>query len=193
MRKAFTLVLSGVLFFLPGNIVGGVQSQTKSQTSLHKKTVTRASTSAASKAGAGKARPAATRLVRTKSGRLTRVAVHAPPAPTFQTHPDSDRYVEIQKALADRGYFKGEPNGVWGDDSVDALRRYQAGASLPDDGKISALTLTGLGLGPRHDGSTASTVPAPEAPTAPSVVGSTTGPAASTPPPPTVLPPPLPF
>ncbi len=134
------------------------------------------------------ARPVTTRLVRTKSGRLTRVVVHSPPPPSYQTHPDPERYVEIQKALADRGYFKGEPNGQWGDDSVDALRRFQAASNLPDDGKISALSLSGLGLGPRHDGSTASTVPlptpdaaSPSVAPAPSIVGSTVGPAASAP------------
>lgn len=92
--------------------------------------------------------------------------------------------MEIQKALADRGYFKGEVNGQWGDDSTDALRRFQAGSNLPDDGRITALTLSGLGLGPRHDGSSASTVPLPAEVPAPSVTGSTVGPAASAPAPP---------
>ena|ERR1700761_1782509 len=82
----------------------------------------------------------------------------ATPRPTYQLHPDPERYQQIQQALADRGYFKGQVNGQWGDDSVDALRRFQADQKLLDDGKISALTLTGLGLGPKHDG--VSTTPA---------------------------------
>lgn len=77
---------------------------------------------------------------------------HAKPGPSYQLHPDPERYQEIQKALADRGYFKGDVNGVWGDDSTDALKRFQSDQKLPDDGKISALTLIGLGLGPKHDG-----------------------------------------
>ena len=85
---------------------------------------------------------------------------------TFQAHPEPARYAEIQRALAERGYFKGEVNGEWKDDSVDALKRFQADQKLPDDGRIGALSLTALGLGPRHDGATASTVPAP-APAAP--------------------------
>ncbi len=101
-----------------------------------------------------------------------RSRAHAKPAPSYQLHPDSERYQEIQKALADRGYFKGDVNGVWGDDSTDALKRFQADQKLPDDGKISALTLIGLGLGPKHDGklgtSAASNIaeppPLPEAP-----------------------------
>lgn len=108
-------------------------------------------------------------------------AVRKAAGPSYQTHPDPERYAEIQKALADRGYFHGEANGEWKDDSVDALKRFQGDQKLPDDGKINALTLTGLGLGPHHDGSTAATVPLPTAPVAqPPVSGSTVGPASST-------------
>jgi hypothetical protein len=91
-------------------------------------------------------------------------AQRVPPPPSYQLHPDPERYQQIQQALADRGYFKGEVNGVWSDDSTDALRKFQADQKLPDDGKITALSLTGLGLGPRHDGSTASAVPIQPAP-----------------------------
>ena len=38
-----------------------------------------------------------------------------------------------------------------GDDSVDALKRFQTDQKLDDDGHLSALTLIGLGLGPKHD------------------------------------------
>lgn len=88
--------------------------------------------------------------VHSRSSRRSRA--HAKPAPSYQLHPDPERYQEIQKALADRGYFKGDANGVWGDDSADALKRFQADQKLPNDGKISSLTLIGLGLGPKHDG-----------------------------------------
>jgi peptidoglycan hydrolase-like protein with peptidoglycan-binding domain len=66
-------------------------------------------------------------------------------------HPDTERYQQIQQALADKGYFKGEVNGQWGDDSIDALKRFQMDQKLDDDGHLSALTLIGLGLGPKHD------------------------------------------
>jgi Putative peptidoglycan binding domain len=101
------------------------------------------------------------------SPKLTSSANHAPnraryakrrrssrkAGPNYQSHPDPQRYQEIQKALADRGYFKGAVNGEWGDDSVDALKRFQADQKLPDDGKINSLSLIGLGLGPKHNGS----------------------------------------
>lgn len=88
------------------------------------------------------------------------------PAPSYQQHPDPERYQQIQQALADRGYFKGEVNGQWGDDSVDALKRFQADQKLDNDGKINALTLIGLGLGPKHEASAAA-VSAPPSATAP--------------------------
>ena len=102
------------------------------------------------------------KLVNGRWVRVTRTA-RAKPGPSYQVHPDPDRYQEIQKALADRGYFKGEANGQWNDDSVDALKRFQADQKLTDDGKINSLSLIGLGLGPKHNG-TAVTPPAPGAP-----------------------------
>jgi hypothetical protein len=82
--------------------------------------------------------------------------------PSYQSHPDPQRYQEIQKALTERGYFKGEVNGNWGDDSVDALKHFQADQKLPDEGKINSLSLIGLGLGPKHSGSSVT----PASPTA---------------------------
>ena len=83
----------------------------------------------------------------------------ASPAPSYQLHPDAERYTQIQQALTDRGYFKGPVNGQWNDDSVEALKHFQADQKLETDGKLNAHTLTGLGLGPKHDGTTAATVP----------------------------------
>ena len=94
---------------------------------------------------------------KTKRGKTARR--RKPAGPSYQLHPDPDRYREIQQALADRGYFKGQPDGKWNDDSIDALKRFQTDQKLEPDGKINALTLTGLGLGPKHDGSSANTVP----------------------------------
>ena len=91
--------------------------------------------------------------LRTDRHKKSRRAIHAAPAPSYQLQPDPERYQEIQKALLDRGYFKGEANGAWGYDSIDALKHFQADQKLLDDGKLSALTLIGLGLGPKHDSS----------------------------------------
>jgi len=93
-----------------------------------------------------------TRMVHGRLVRVSRIVrVHA--APVVPTHPEPERLKEIQKALADKGYFKGEPTGEWNADSVAALKQFQTERNLTADGKISALSLIGLGLGPKHAGS----------------------------------------
>ena len=91
-------------------------------------------------------------------GRLVTVSrvVRVKPIPVVPPHPDVDRLRDIQRAMAEKGYFKGEVNGVWNADSVDALKRFQTDRNLAPDGKISALSLIGLGLGPKHEGTVAS-------------------------------------
>ncbi len=64
--------------------------------------------------------------------------------------PSTDRYKEIQQALADKGYFRGTPDGTWGGESVDALKRFQKDQNLDPDGKIGSLSLMALGLGPKR-------------------------------------------
>jgi N-acetylmuramoyl-L-alanine amidase len=72
-----------------------------------------------------------------------------------QQQPAPDRYREIQQALADKGYFHGSVDGTWGADSMDSLKRFQTDQNLDADGKISALSLIALGLGPRRESATA--------------------------------------
>lgn len=71
-------------------------------------------------------------------------------ARSYQQAPSPDRYREIQQALASKGYFHGEPNGEWGPESADALKRFQTDQSLMPDGKINSLSLIALGLGPKR-------------------------------------------
>lgn len=99
-----------------------------------------------------------------KKGRY--VSKRKPVGPSYQTHPTPERYKEIQQALADKGYFKGDVDGKWGDDSSDALKRFQSEHQLENDGKINSLSLIQLGLGPKHDGSAVTTV-SPELPPPP--------------------------
>lgn len=130
---------------------------------------TKRAASAQAKPAAGSAKsPAAHGSSRGRArGRYARRSA----GPSYQSHPDAERYQQIQQALADRGYFKGDVNGKWGDDSVDALKRFQADQKLDNDGKINSLTLIGLGLGPKHEGSmiappASPSVPAPTTPAA---------------------------
>jgi peptidoglycan hydrolase-like protein with peptidoglycan-binding domain len=91
------------------------------------------------------------------------------PARSFQQAPTADRYKEIQQALASKGYFKGEPNGAWGPESADALKRFQSDQNLMPDGKIGSLSLIALGLGPKRMTARSEAPPAPQAasPTSP--------------------------
>jgi peptidoglycan hydrolase-like protein with peptidoglycan-binding domain len=65
-------------------------------------------------------------------------------------HPTAKRYKEIQQALANKGYYRGEIDGKWGPGSTSALQRFQTDQGIENEGKITALALIGLGLGPKH-------------------------------------------
>jgi peptidoglycan hydrolase-like protein with peptidoglycan-binding domain len=84
----------------------------------------------------------------------TKAKAPAAPAARYrrsnQSKPTVDRYVEIQRALHDRGYLEGPVDGKWGKDSEEALKRFQRDQSLKDDGKLGALSLMALGLGPKR-------------------------------------------
>jgi hypothetical protein len=69
-----------------------------------------------------------------------------------QLAPTSQRYKEIQEALAAKGYLKPEDaNGTWTPASADALKKFQAGQNLDSTGKINSLSLIALGLGPKRE------------------------------------------
>ena len=102
-------------------------------------------------------RPAAhgTTASRGKSsrGRYTRgravAHTRSAPRPAVQATPSSDRYREIQEALAAKGYLKTAPTGVWDQDSMEAMRRFQEDQKLTVTGKLNSLSLIALGLGPK--------------------------------------------
>ena len=64
--------------------------------------------------------------------------------------PTKQRYLEIQQALYEQGYLEAEPSRVWDKESIAALRGVQTDQKLSVTGRISALTLINLGLGPSH-------------------------------------------
>lgn len=160
MNRAFPLILLAfaTAAFLAADPVPAKKTKPTSSSAVktaHKNTKTTSlhTPTTATRAKSGSASNTRTvKYVRARNGKLVRVVSHSSPQPSYQLHPDPERYQKIQQALADRGYFKGEVNGQWGDDSEDALRRFQADKQLyDDDGHITALTLIGLGLGPKHD------------------------------------------
>jgi hypothetical protein len=109
----------------------------KKTTSVNKKTA-----AATSNAKSGSAKNS----IAKKKTAARKKAVAGPPR---QVAPTPDRYREIQQALADKGYLKSEPNGVWDDQSAEALKQFQTDQHLSPTGKISALSLINLGLGPK--------------------------------------------
>ena len=65
-----------------------------------------------------------------------------------QAHLQSQRVGEIQQALAQAGYYRGEPNGRWDDRTRDAMRHYQQANGFGTTGLPDAKSLMKLGLGP---------------------------------------------
>jgi hypothetical protein len=86
----------------------------------------------------------------------------AKPAVTWrnrQLQPTPERYKEIQQALLAKGYLRPEQaNGMWDQNSADALKQFQTAQNITASGKINALSLIALGLGPKHE----DTLPRPQ-------------------------------
>jgi peptidoglycan hydrolase-like protein with peptidoglycan-binding domain len=66
-----------------------------------------------------------------------------------QVQPTPERYSQIQQALIDKGYLQGTATGVWGPESMAALKRFQEEQKLEATGKLDSLSLIRLGLGPK--------------------------------------------
>ena len=97
------------------------------------------------------ARPAPTTPPRAQPRRRTAARRRAAAPGRTQQLPSRERFAEIQKALAAAGYDPGPTDGVWGSKSVVALQAYQRDQGLEPTGKIDALSLIRLGLGPKYD------------------------------------------
>ena len=81
------------------------------------------------------------------SSRHSRRPAHKPP-PWTRQHLEPDRVTEIQRALGQAGYFHGQPNGQWDEQTREAMRRYQADNRFGATGLPDARSLMKLGLGP---------------------------------------------
>jgi peptidoglycan hydrolase-like protein with peptidoglycan-binding domain len=67
--------------------------------------------------------------------------------PRGQQAPTAERIKEIQAALAERGFYQGEPSGKWDAKSQEAMKKFQEANNLRATGKLEALSLQALGLG----------------------------------------------
>lgn len=147
MHKIFLII---VAFCLIGPVDSLKAVTQKKQAAESKSTPTAKKTSPAKKTV--RSSPASSK----KHGRPT-----ARRTPRGQRQPTPNRYREIQQALADRGYFKSEPDGVWGPESVEALKQFQQDQNLRPSGRLDPKSLVTLGLGPKRDESAAGTTAEP--------------------------------
>jgi peptidoglycan hydrolase-like protein with peptidoglycan-binding domain len=90
---------------------------------------------------------------RKTSTRTTKGRRPAPARTYGQIEPTPGRYREIQQALIEKGYLRGDASGKWDGDSADALKRFQGDQSLEASGKLDSLSLIALGLGPKRTAS----------------------------------------
>jgi len=133
-------ILAGLALFAGTWIAcGAVTTPAKTTPTTKKKT-------AKKRSGASKTPAKSTSKSRAVAGKKTARKASAP----RQLAPTKERYQQIQQALVAKGYYTAEPNGVWGADSMDALKRFQADQNLPPDGKLTSLSLIALGLGPKR-------------------------------------------
>ena len=68
-----------------------------------------------------------------------------------QTRPSRERFQQSQKALIEAGFDPGPADGAWGPNSENALYDFQEARGLEPTGRIDALSLIELGLGPNHE------------------------------------------
>ena len=157
---------SFVLFITVAGVAGlGLIAAAVPPKPAAKKPVAKKKTAAAKAPAAGRAtsttkatpakRTAGTKIAASRSTTQKGARMPAPRRAPSQAAPTPERYKEIQGALAEKGYLKSEPSGVWDAESVDAMKRYQADQKQDPSGKITAASIIGLGLGP----STAATPP----------------------------------
>lgn len=138
----------------------GVDAQTKPMPKPKAAAQTSA-TSQAKPATSPKAKPAAKKAAAPRRRPVRRAAPQA-----NQRAPTKERYAEIQQALAVAGYYSGEANGIWKQESIEALQSFQDARGLEPTGKIDALSLIKLGLGPSFSNDTSNDVKG-SSPTAP--------------------------
>ena len=164
------LLAASALFLL----AVGVVAQPPKTTPKQPATTQKKSQAAPKKAAASAKPPAAkktTTAKKTTAAKKTTTAKKSAPKSRkravarkrTQQQPTPERYTDIQNALIARGHLQGPATGVWSADSAAALKRFQEEQKLESTGKLDALSLIRLGLGPKRDDSAqASGLPASE-------------------------------
>ncbi len=137
-----------LLWALPGIVVGKSRPHTspKSQAAV-RKTLGKSAKTGTKQSGK--------RTVSSRKGRKSRAPARSKARRqtwrTGQMQPTPDRYREIQRALVAKGYSSATPDGVWGPQWVESLKRFQQEQKLEPNGKLTSLSLITLGLGSRRE------------------------------------------
>ncbi len=155
MRNKYLALLLSALFCFAPTYAAAAKKKAKSTSRSSKATQKKGHSTASARKGTP------SRGKRRATTRASSIARHRTTQRT-QASPTPERYKEIQQALADRGFFKGEVNGQWGPDSVEALKRFQQDQNLQVDGKLGSLSLIALGLGPKRQASNEAVVAMPQ-------------------------------
>ena len=116
----------------------------KSAPAVHPSSQHSSSTSARS-ATSGKSKKSSAHAVAHK-GKKSRKASHR-----GQEKIDSERTLQIQRALIKQHYLSGDASGKWDVSTEDALRHYQADNGWQNKTVPDSRALIKLGLGPSHD------------------------------------------
>ena len=135
-------------FFLIFALIGGlaaVPASAKTRRTVAKKGA--ATSKTAAKSSLRKASGKRVASTKGKSRKATEAARRAP----RQSEPTTERYLEIQQALVEKGHHAGPATGQWGADWTVALKDFQQAQNLKADGKLGALSLIALGLGPKRE------------------------------------------
>ncbi len=67
--------------------------------------------------------------------------------PSRKVNIDSMRVIQIQQALTSQGFYSGETTGVYDQNTIEAMRRFQASNKIAATGYPTAHALKRLGLG----------------------------------------------
>lgn len=146
------LLAWGAAFSFAATAKKAAAKKTSAKKSTGKKTAAKAASTRSSKsktapksASSKKPAPAKSASKGASKSKKTTVARRS-----YQSAPTPERYKEIQGALAQRGYLKSDPNGAWGNDSVEALKKFQEDQKLTPTGKLDSVSIINLGLGPKR-------------------------------------------
>ncbi len=138
-----------ILVCSTGSLTEASAATAKKATSAVKKSTAK-KTTAKKKTSTAKKSTTRKRTTVSRSRKSTRRSRTASARFRGQTHPTPDRYREIQTALQNAGFLDGEPTGKWDEPTVSALKRFQEEHEITPNGKINALSLIALGLGPKR-------------------------------------------